>query len=119
MSLLSFGGTDQFGGALALNSGLSYDVQRTAAAVPTNALQSSDPIGAGAAGEWGGFFQNLLSGVVNYGISKDLAETQADGQVRSAQVAAQAAALQRAPTSSNLLLFGLVGVVAVVLILKA
>lgn len=42
--------------------------------VPTNALQSMQPVSQAQAESWSGFWQDLTRGVVQYGIARDAAQ---------------------------------------------
>lgn len=65
---------DVFGTAANIGAGLSYTQPRSLATVPTNALQSLQPVtAADDGGNWSDFWQGTLRTVVGYSIARDAA----------------------------------------------
>lgn len=103
----------QFVGADTLSADLTYNFPRTDMTVPTDAIQSQQPVDAStssnAGGGWTGFMQNLAGTLTGYAIAKDIATTNASLQSQQLQrsVAAQST-VQRANSGSllTLLLIG-------------
>jgi hypothetical protein len=56
--------------ALGIGGDSSYERPRSSESVPTNAIESMQPVTA-TTQEWGGFFQQMLKGGVSYAIAKD------------------------------------------------
>ena len=58
-----------------LDNGATFEQPRTGETVPTNAIQSMQPVTASSdsLGSWGGFIQDSLRGVLGYSIARDAA----------------------------------------------
>lgn len=67
----------QFGAALGISADSSFDQPRTTATVPTDALQSMQPVtqGANEGGDWGDFWRDTLGGVIGYALRKDAVQS--------------------------------------------
>lgn len=106
--------SDEWNAALGINIDDSYWTPRTADTVPSNALQTMQPIETNTGGGWSDFWKGTLQTVIGYSIAKDAAQS---GVARPGQQYGQAAypaqggayAAQRQP-GGQVLTLALVGV---------
>lgn len=109
---MEFNLSDVFGTAQGIGADQSYDQPRTSFSVPTNALQSMQPVESDG-GDWGDFWRGTLGTVVGYAIANDVAKTQVQQQPVSAT---PTTTTNRNPMMP--LIIGAVALVAVVVAVK-
>jgi hypothetical protein len=95
---------DLFGTAAGIGADSTYAQDRNPDTVPTNALQSMQPVVADDGESWSGFWRDLASGVLTYAVAKDAAKTTAQLQ----QQARAPAPVQTASTAGFAIPPGLV-----------
>jgi hypothetical protein len=103
-----------FDTALGIGADSSYTTPRTGSTVPTNAIDSMQPVSTGDSGEWGGFFRDLTRGLVGYAVQRDAVRNGVTPSSSSSSAPATGGSAAQAASRSNLVPLVIVGVVAVV-----
>lgn len=112
------------GGALGISADSSYDQPRTVSTVPTNALQSMQPVEDSRAGnDWLDWGRATLTGLLGYAVQRDAVRNGVQPAAQTPVPApnyAQAQAAAQASTTRMLVIGGVaaVALVAVILIAK-
>ncbi len=79
--------SDLYGSALSFGADNSFITPRGTDTVPTDAVQSMQPVSDGASSGWNNLFQDVFKGVVGYSLAKDAVQS---GVTRPAYGAAPA-----------------------------
>lgn len=66
-----------FGAAATVNSAPESDWTNSVETVPVNALQSMDSVSGAGEQSWSGFWQDMLKGVTQYAVQRDVMQMQA------------------------------------------
>lgn len=95
--------------APAISADNSFDYARTPITVPSNALQSMQPVAPSSSGAWTSLFQDGLKLGINYAIAKDAAKNgiPAPGQAAATPTAQVYAQQQQTSLVTLLILAGL------------
>jgi hypothetical protein len=98
----------------------SFDTPRTQYTVPSDALQSSQPVDTSAPSEWGEFFRTTLGNLTSYAITRDAVRSGVTGpnQVTAAQMQPGALTARQQAALSPLLLLAIVGAIVLVAMKK-